>query len=106
MWGQWETGDVNKEGRTAEHFHFQLKKVADAIGNSEPHIVTDIGLMLKANPSAIGALLGGLGGGSSTTTINHVTVAPSTSNTSSSTTIAENIYGVSDPYTSASGAYG
>ena len=24
FWGQWETGDVNKENRTGEHFHFQL----------------------------------------------------------------------------------
>ena len=44
-------------------------------------------------------------GGGGTTIIN-VTVAPSTSNTSSNTNIAENIYGVADPYTSAAGAYG
>ena len=107
LWGQWETGDVNKEGRTGEHFHFQLKRVADAIGNSEPHMKTDLGLMLKAHPSAMGALLRGFGGGGGgTTTVNNVTVAPQTSTSVASTNIAENVYGTVDPYTNASGAYG
>ena len=46
---------------------------------------------------------GGSGGG---TTVNTVTVAPSTSNTVSSVSKSENVYGTVDPYTSAAGAYG
>ena len=45
----------------------------------------------------------GDGGG---TTVNNVTVAPSTSNTVSSVQKSENTYGTVDPYTSAAGAYG
>ena len=47
---------------------------------------------------------GGSSGGS--TTVNNVTVSPSTSNTVSSVQKSENTYGTVDPYTSASGAYG
>ena len=47
---------------------------------------------------------GGSSGGSST--VNNVTVAPSTSNTVSSINKSENTYGTVDPYTSAAGAYG
>ena len=84
-----------------------LASIAEAIGNSEPHMKTDIGLMLKANPSAMGALLRGYGGGGGgTTTVNNVTVAPQTSTSVASTNIAENVYGTVDPYTNASGAYG
>ena len=68
---------------------------------------TDGGLMLKANPSAMGALLRGYGGGGGgTTTVNNVTVAPQTSTSVASTNIAENVYGTVDPYTNAAGAYG
>ena len=45
----------------------------------------------------------GDGGG---TTVNNVTVSPSTSNTVSSVQKSENTYGTVDPYTSAAGAYG
>ena len=54
-------------------------------------------------------LLAAYGNGGSTgggTTVNNVTVAPSTSNTVSSIQKSENTYGTVDPYTSASGAYG
>ena len=42
----------------------------------------------------------------SATTINNVTVAPSTATNTSQTNISENTYGTVDPYTNASGAYG
>jgi hypothetical protein len=53
-------------------------------------------------------LLAAYGGGSggSSTTVNNVTVSPSTSNTVSSVQKSENTYGTVDPYTSAAGAYG
>ena len=55
------------------------------------------------------SLLGVLGAASARgggTTVNNVTVAPSTSNSVSNVQKSENTYGTVDPYTSAAGAYG
>ena len=63
-------------------------------------------LNLAAAQSALLAAYGNGGGSGGSTTVNNVTVSPSTSNTVSSTQKQENVYGVVDPYTSVSGAYG
>ena len=102
-----------------------LAAIAEAIGHSKAHMRTDLGLLMEANkgilpvklvgdvfkpipPKVSGDLLSAFAQqrASGGTTVNNVTVAPTTSNSSSNTTIAENTYGVADPYTSASGAYG
>ena len=59
-----------------------------------------------ANIGALLALLAQSSGGRGSTTINNITVAPSSSNTVSSVNKSENTYGTVDPYTAASGAYG
>ena len=86
------------------------KLVKEATAPSESLRVHDVHLerLLAPVPVQLGALLGSLGalnsGGG--TTINNVTVAPSTSNTVSSVQKSENTYGTVDPYTAAAGAYG
>ena len=129
--------EANKNAETASAV------LARTVSNSRPHLVTDIGLIIKkegflptreskeftrirskqemtmqrhiakvymANQTnELGALLAAAAAGSSgrgSTTINNVTVAPSSSNTVSSVSKSENVYGTVDPYTSASGAYG
>ena len=59
-------------------------------------------------PAQLGAILTQLGGApmAGQTTVNNVTVAPSSSNSISSVSKSENVYGTVDPYTSAAGAYG
>ena len=66
--------------------------------------------MIEKPSANLGVLLAALaqssGSGGGSTTVNNVTVAPSTSNTVSSVNKSENTYGTVDPYTSAAGAYG
>ena len=65
-------------------------------------------LRMAQIPAQLGAILAQLGGAPTAgqTTVNNVTVAPSSSNSISSVSKSENTYGTVDPYTSAVGAYG
>ena len=84
-----------------------LKK-KESLAVHDRHVERAIyGLMQgAAAQTALLAAYGNGGSGGSSTTVNNVTVAPSTSNTVSSVQKSENTYGTVDPYTSASGAYG
>ena len=124
--------DINEELLEANQKAADAEAVlARTVDNSRPHLVTDIGLIIKkhgflpistpkqlvkvppnisAQTNQMGALLSaaaaGSSGGGGGTTVNNVTVAPSTSNSISSVNKSENTYGTVDPYTSAAGAYG
>ena len=65
--------------------------------NIQPSSLTQqaSGLMAAGNTNVMGS-----------TTVNNVTVAPTSATNTSQTNISENVYGTVDPYTHASGAYG
>ena len=120
------TTEIKKQTIKRDKADTALQSLSDTVSNSRAHLVTDIGLLLTANKGVLPvkifkedmvmprvsnfgqllkmAAMQSAGGGG--TTINNVTVAPSSSNSISSIQKTENTYGTVDPYTSAAGAYG
>ena len=93
---------IKKEGCLPISTPKQLVKVPS---NQERTIIhNQIDKMGQMGALLAAAALGS--GGRGSTTINNVTVAPSSRNTVSSINKSENTYGTVDPYTAASGAYG
>ena len=91
----------------------QPQAKTELIGGTEPafrRVAAEHRKWIANQKNQTGAILAaaaaGSSGGRGSTTINNITVAPSSSNTVSSVNKSENTYGTVDPYTAASGAYG
>ena len=120
---EWEAKDIRTEDSYTDKVFLEtmlkrlepLQEGANPNSNSfyvhDKHVEKAVYQLINAYATSTrGTLLNGLAlatqGSSQRPTVNHVTIAPSSSNTVSSAAYTEQTYGTSDPFTSVSGAYG